>query len=248
MTFLRYHLLFLSLSALCLRADTIATPAEVGILNMTVALESYSNDNNGNLPDDIGSLSSYVNIGTLEKLGVDYYGEPIKIKGGMLYATTRKPIVEDRRDEVGRYVVYVTDNGKIMSDWESEGILRRYFEAAGRVLPSGSEWVQPETQWSNPSALDKLTEEERLQVMDRLSRDSHVLPEKGDDVRTEPEPEASVTPAEAEASKTIKYSDTSEDEVNVKSDNKTSQWFIYLLAGLMVFGVAAVMWFKARNK
>lgn len=135
------------------RATTVVSPLQIVSSNLSDALESYARDHDNQLPTSWGELGDYIDVFLVEKaLGTSLdnrfvlmpdaevqmaSGELSGSQTGRVVAITRSQINEDRRQESGRYVIWVDGEGQIQSNWSGESVIGPSFAAAGIALPQG---------------------------------------------------------------------------------------------------------------
>jgi hypothetical protein len=152
------------------KANSVGTPAQVFSENLQVMLQIYTKENRGLLPSSwkvldtflaqrensrSGKSSWFINIET--DLGVPVedafdlvVNSAVKMpqttaETGTVIAVTRNVISEDRREGVGRYVIFRNDDGEINSTWLNESVIRAQFREVGQSLPNGEIQKQPAT-------------------------------------------------------------------------------------------------------
>jgi hypothetical protein len=133
-------------------ASSINTYWEGLAHNISLAIESYSERNNGALPPNLDGLFTGANAALLEEeLGGPISTKVIYLKENLpklddtkssVVAVIAFPINEDRRKGVGRYIVYKNENGKIGSRWESEDVLQTSLARANIALPAASTYTE----------------------------------------------------------------------------------------------------------
>jgi len=73
------------------------------------------------------------------------HGKDDFFAGGAIISTGTEPVKGDRRNEMGRYVVWQDAGGRIRSNWLEEAVIKAQFAEAGVELPTGPPRVQPPT-------------------------------------------------------------------------------------------------------
>lgn len=150
------RLLLCCLLVVCSAGAVIA--ASIGTqwegLTHTIAgkLESYANAHDGKMPSTLDELYTGIDAALLEEqLGgppsskVIYFGDQkpqLKQNNEELLAVVAFPISEDRRAEVGRYIIYRNQGSKIGSRWESEKVIQVAATRANAVLPFASTYQE----------------------------------------------------------------------------------------------------------
>ncbi len=147
--------MFLAIRILCclliVCGGHVVTAASIGTqwegLAHTIAgkVESFARANGGQLPPALDMLYTGVDAALLEEqIGgpisskMIYFGEQrpqLETAGEELLAVFAFPINEDRRTEVGRYVIYRNGDGKIGSRWELEKVIQASVAKANVTLP-----------------------------------------------------------------------------------------------------------------
>lgn len=131
-------------SSHCL-ATTISTQWGGLTESIAGAIESYASTHAGDLPPDIDSLFAGSTKALLEEQlrgpissKVHYFaGNLPSLNDGktLLLATIGFPIEEDRRNSVGRYIVFKAPDGRIRSRWEAETEIQAAVARANLVIP-----------------------------------------------------------------------------------------------------------------
>jgi hypothetical protein len=108
-------------------------------------LESYAKTHGGQMPGTLDELYTGIDEALLkEQLGgpvsskILYYGskgQNIAVGSDKILALLAFPINEDRRAEVGRYLIYRTPDGRVGSRWESDNIIRSAMAKVNLTVP-----------------------------------------------------------------------------------------------------------------
>ena len=134
----------MSLGTSCL-ATTVTTRWDDLLTSVAAAIDHYAKNHEGKLPSDVESLF----IGSTKAMLQDELGGPISsqvlyfpdnpptLSGDsmQLLAVIAFPIEEDRRQSVGRYIVYRHSDGRIRSRWEAEDVIQAAAAKANVVIP-----------------------------------------------------------------------------------------------------------------
>ncbi|MDB6150629.1 MAG: hypothetical protein JWQ44_2077, partial [Chthoniobacter sp.] len=113
---------------------------------------AYTKLNGGQLPPTVDSLFA----GSPKALIEEQLGGPISSKviyfpnrsiplrddGTLLLAVIAFPIQEDRRERIGRYVMYRTKDGKISSAWKDERVIQEALANANLSIPRAPLFVE----------------------------------------------------------------------------------------------------------
>ncbi len=115
-------------------------------------IESYAKAHGGQLPSTLQGLYTGIDAALLEdqlrgplSSKIVYFEEQkpqLEQDGEELLAVVAFPISEDRRPEVGRYVIYRDRAGKIGSRWESEKVIQTSVAKTNLFLPFASTYQE----------------------------------------------------------------------------------------------------------
>ena len=155
---MNYYTFFIALSLIMAssssRGDVVGTPASTTILGVERVITRYLSE--GGAIDDLtievilervdAEASNATAQGRLEDriqiLGI--LGPIDEAKSAKLIAVTANQIIEDRREEIGRYAIWLTNDG-VVSGWIYEDEVKRLLESSGLTLMNKGVWTQPDT-------------------------------------------------------------------------------------------------------
>ncbi len=151
-------------------ATTLSTQWEALSESVAASLNSYMKSHNGELPPDLNSLYSDYQKALLEEqlkgpimAKIIYFRENRPALEGAsnteLIAITSFPIKEDRRNELGRYIIYKEPNGEMRSKWLSEQTIQISAKKADIHLPSAHIYSEKPLKPLNPDYANKLVED-----------------------------------------------------------------------------------------
>lgn len=214
-------------------ATSVSTPAGRVMFNFAIAVDSYSKAHDGRLPTSMNDLEGRLNLRTFPVQEIQLLDKPIAIEGGELIAITVRPVSEDRKGPVGRYLTYLREDGKIRSDWRSDEELRPQFANHGITLSEDNVWVQPSTKLMSPNEVARLPQEEQDRIYQSI-RDLKNASKEGappsssavlDSSKELPAPKPAIEeePTEVVVTKPI------EEDVE-----QSSQWWLWLVGALVV--------------
>jgi hypothetical protein len=143
-------------------ASSIVTPASAAMNVLGCALEFYEKKHGGQLPASLVVLDPYLIDSVVRQLGGGSIDDAVMLvtganvqmvtpnkneifKGGTILAVTARPIDEEGRPSLGRYVIWKTSEGRFRTSWLLEKIVAAQFANAGLKLRSGEVLKQPRT-------------------------------------------------------------------------------------------------------
>lgn len=143
-------------------ASSIATPASAAMGVLGGALEFYEKEHDGQIPTSLEVLDSYLIDSVVERLGGGSIEDAVMFvnganvqmvtpnkneifKGGTILAVAARPIDEEGRPSLGRYVIWKTSEGRFRTSWLPEKIAAALLANAGLKLRSGDVLKQPRT-------------------------------------------------------------------------------------------------------
>lgn len=151
-------------------ASTIST--QWGDLAMSVgaSIESYAKRHNGELPPDLDHLyTEEHNEALKEQLGgalsekIVYFRETLppldNTPGAKIIATISFPINEDRRDSLGRYIIYKKPDGGIDAKWAPEKVIQTSVSKANVSLPEAAVYNEKPLKPLDPGYAARLVED-----------------------------------------------------------------------------------------
>ncbi len=128
-------------------AASIGTQWEGLAHSIAGKIDSYVKTHGDTLPPDLAALYTDGEMALLEEQlrgplssKVQYFGSnalTLSNDGQKLLAVLTFPIIEDRRDGPGRYVIYASAKGKIGSRWETEEVIQQSAKSAGLPVSTG---------------------------------------------------------------------------------------------------------------
>jgi hypothetical protein len=128
-------------------AASIGTQWEGLAHSIAGKIDSYVKTHDDTLPPNLAALFSDGEMALLEEQlrgplssKVQYFGSnspTLSNDGQKLLAVVSFPIIEDRREGAGRYVIYASAKGKIGSRWETEEVIQQSAKSAGLPVSTG---------------------------------------------------------------------------------------------------------------
>jgi len=129
-------------------ASSIGTQWEGLAHSIAGKIDSYVKAHDGTLPPNLADLFTEGEMALLEEQlqgslasKMQYFGNnspTLSNDGYKLLAVVSFPIIEDRRESEGRYVIYASDKGKIGARWETEKVIQQSSNSAGLPISTGS--------------------------------------------------------------------------------------------------------------
>jgi len=132
-----------------LAASTISTQLSSIARGIADRIDVYAHEHEGVLPASWDDLRTYMDVSRMEiNLGVPLnekmllFGKNHPIiedaAGVEIVAMTAFPIDEDRRNGIGRYVVYREKSGKFAAKWEAEDAIQNALAKSNVSVPSAA--------------------------------------------------------------------------------------------------------------
>jgi hypothetical protein len=241
-------LIIIALVHMCaasVHATSISTQSQMWSENLTSALAGYAKEHNGRLPDDLHQLSSYIDIERFEefhlKAPINERFTLIKVTvslaspKGNIVALINHPILEERRNEVGRYVILRKQSGEIYCRWENENDIKAAFVKAGIKLPTQTQIVEPKfvkrPYRGDNSANQSVSPENQVEVQPSVST----------------ERPGGVSPSTfSKQNETARLKENIGDQRTVDSEEKDFSWIILGVVGIAIILIGSWIWRTAK--
>jgi hypothetical protein len=151
--------LILGVLGLRMFATSVDTPMSGVAANLALGIKGYAKNNAGRLPQDWNQLGDYLTLWKLEA----WLAAPVQdrfillstafdtnmwIQGGppepgTVVAISAGPVREDRRESIGRYVIWRRPGNDVRAMWLDEERATKMFDEAGQTIPKGLIIEQP---------------------------------------------------------------------------------------------------------
>ena len=137
-----------------IHGDVVGTPASTTILGVERVINRYLSEG-GTIDDltievilqrvDEEAANATAQGRLADRIQIFGNSGPIdESKSAKLIALTANQIMEDRREEIGRYAIWLTNDG-IVSGWVYEDEVKTLLESSGQTLMNKGVWTQPDT-------------------------------------------------------------------------------------------------------
>lgn len=223
-------------------ANSGGLPGGRGIMGLYAATSKYQRANPNTVPT-FDELAKLIDPAWIERQQSEFIWmhTPIAFHDGTIHAITAYPILEDRKEDIGRYALYFNKKNAVDAIWADEGELQRAFAAAAQAPLAGKLYVQPVTMWDKlPDYLKRMSEDDRAafikEMKDRYQlsiTDDGKIASPADSVATAPTP--TLPPVKTQAAPQAK---PTEITALAPTSVPTSTTQIYWIAGAAVLLLA----------
>jgi len=126
-------------------AAVLSTEFDVAAERFTNLIRAYAKDNNGAYPTAVGQIKRYeTDVGGRASVQVEFalvgQVQPFLVGSSerRLVAYMTSPVNDDRKPEIGRYIVYRLKTGEFYYKWEPDKKIKVMLASINTTLPEGA--------------------------------------------------------------------------------------------------------------